>query len=336
MTIHIRMAAVVEEVNQQTNGVIEEGKIVEEVFPLGHIMGCCAHPGCMVSAAPNVHLLKCGACKEVRYCSKEHQVEHFKSGHKHLCKGRKDPSTSTEFSLFEKRAAEAMKKGDWKAAITAHCCMLELTEKTIDIFHPQIAKILDQMASIYQMMTVHDKDGVHTKDYKRAIACYQRMIIVQDFNNPNNKPEETEDSFKTMGKLAQCYVMSGQLELAVTLLQKTEEQVISNFGEESYQRGMILTTLSNPLFSLEKVEEAVEALRKAVALEGFKIDSVKDSAKKLGISNAYFNLGHILAGKGEKKEAAAAYRDCLRAKLDGGLPVGHPDVQEVDNLIKAL
>jgi hypothetical protein len=47
-------------------------------------------------------------------------------------------------------------------------------------------------------------------------------------------------------------------------------------------------------------------------------------------------LGHILAGKGEKKEAAAAYRDCLRAKLDGGLPVGHPDVQEVDNLIKTL
>ena len=229
-----------------------------------------------------------------------------------------------------------MRKGDWKTAITAHSCMLELTEKTIDIFHPQIAKILDQMASIYQMMTVMDKDGVPTKDYARAIMCYQRMVILQDFNNPNNKPEETEESFKTMGKLAQCYVMSGQLQLAVTLLQKTEEQVISNFGEQSYQRGMILTTLSNPLFSLEKVEEATEALRKAVALEGFKVEAVKDSAKKLGISNAFFNLGHILAGKGEKEEAKEAYSHCLRAKLAGGLQVSHPDVMEIDALMKAL
>ena len=103
----------------------------------------------MVSAAPKVHLMKCGACREVRYCSKEHQVEHFKSGHKHLCKGRKDPSTSTDFSIFEKRADVAMRKSEWKTAIAAYSCMLELTEKTIDIFHPQIAKILDQMASIY-------------------------------------------------------------------------------------------------------------------------------------------------------------------------------------------
>ena len=71
------------------------------------------------------------------------------------------------------------------------------------------------------MMTVIDKDGVPTKDYM-LIMCYQRIIILQDFNNPNNKPEETEESFKTMSKLkTQCYVMSGQLELAVTLLKKT-------------------------------------------------------------------------------------------------------------------
>ena len=40
-------------------------------------------------------------------------------------------------------------------------------------------------------------------------------------------------------------------------------------------------------------------LLKAVALEGFKVEVVKDSAKKIGISNAFFNLGHILAGKGQ-------------------------------------
>ena len=332
------MAALVEQAaDERVDTVAAKEAGMDESFPLGHIMGCCALPGCMISAAPNVKLQKCGACSEVSYCSREHQVEHFKSGgHKHLCKGRKDPSTSTDFAVFDKRAQDAMKKRDWKKAIMALGCMLELTEKHKDIFHPQNAKILGQMASIYQQMDEIDKDGVPTKDYKRAIMCLQRMVIVQDFNNPNNKPELTEESFKTMGKLAQCYVMSGQCDLAVTLLKKTEQEVMSNFGEESYERGMILTTMSNPLFTLEKEDEAIEALRKAISLEGYTVDAVKDSAKKLGISDAYFNLGHILAGKGEKEEAKAAYKGCLRAKLAGGLPVSHPDVKEIDALVKAF
>ena len=58
--------------------------------------------------------------------------------------------------------------------------------------------------------------------------------------------------------------------------------------------------------------------------------------KKIGISNAFFNLGHILAGKGQKHEAKEAYSNCLRAKLAGGLQVSHPDVMEINALIKAM
>uniref|UniRef100_A0A6U9R6J4 MYND-type domain-containing protein n=1 Tax=Picocystis salinarum TaxID=88271 RepID=A0A6U9R6J4_9CHLO len=41
----------------------------------------------------------CGGCKTKKYCSKQHQIEHWRHGHKHRCKDgkqRHDPNTSTD------------------------------------------------------------------------------------------------------------------------------------------------------------------------------------------------------------------------------------------------
>ena len=78
------------------------------------------------------------------------------------------------------------------------------------------------------MMTVIDKDGVPTG--LCSSHCVISAYYLARLNNPNNKPEETEESFKTMGKLAQCYVMSGQLELAVTLLKRRKSKSFPTSG----------------------------------------------------------------------------------------------------------
>lgn len=297
----------------------------DEAPPLGHILGVCCLPECMVSRAPKMKLQKCGACKEVAYCCKEHQVLHFKS-HKHLCKGRKDQTSDISFGVFERRAIDAEKKGDWKGALTAYGCMLELTEKGIDVFHTQCSNILDRMAKIRKKVN----------DLDTAICMYQRMIIIKDFNNPNNTDELNEDAFKTMGQLAEAYVMKGNLELAVEMLRKTDDAAKENFGEQSFQRGQTLTTLSNPLHQLKKTDEAIEVLRTAVSLEGFTGENVKDSSKKLIISNAYENLGILLDENGDRAASKAAYEVCLRLKLGAGLLTSHNDVTEVNAKIKAL
>ncbi|CAN0042741.1 unnamed protein product, partial [Phaeothamnion confervicola] len=47
---------------------------------------------------PNVKLLQCGACKTTKYCSKQCQVDHWKS-HKAQCKEARRGSTGSAGSV---------------------------------------------------------------------------------------------------------------------------------------------------------------------------------------------------------------------------------------------
>lgn len=52
----------------------------DEVF----VKDSCAMLGCVHD--PMAKLLTCSACRQVKYCCKEHQRQHWKSGHKKVCK----------------------------------------------------------------------------------------------------------------------------------------------------------------------------------------------------------------------------------------------------------
>lgn len=48
----------------------------------------CAHPECEVSNLLHGQLKRCALCMEVMYCGREHQVAHWKAGHKQDCQRR--------------------------------------------------------------------------------------------------------------------------------------------------------------------------------------------------------------------------------------------------------
>ena len=113
----------------------------------------CGLPRCMVSQhLKKASLSMCSACKEVAYCCKEHQVEHFKEGgHKIICKGSKDKSPLTFNECYEK-ASKFHQTGQYRSAVTFYAAMLELTEKTLGIFHPQVQKLLEQLIFCYKQL----------------------------------------------------------------------------------------------------------------------------------------------------------------------------------------
>ena len=79
------------------------------------------------------NLKACSACNKVFYCSKEHQVEHFKEcGHKLVCEGKKSDKQNSFKDLAEK-AQKYHTQQMWLASLPYYGAMLELTEKC-DIF----------------------------------------------------------------------------------------------------------------------------------------------------------------------------------------------------------
>ena len=128
---------------------------------IGHIKACCGLGRCIVSESEDTPLKHCGQCKQIKYCCREHQVEHFKyGGHKQCCAGRKNAEQEPlVFDKFVQAADTAMKVRDFKTALINYGAMLELTEKNSDIFHPQCANILDQMAKAYKGMQREHLNG---------------------------------------------------------------------------------------------------------------------------------------------------------------------------------
>ena len=104
--------------------------------------------------------------------------------------------------------------------------MLELTEKTLDILHPQCANILDEMAKTYKKQA----------NFQAAIMVYQRILVVRDFNNPTNDAAMNKESYRNMGQLAETYMFDGQFKIAADLLTKGAEVSIYNKYSMRYMR----------------------------------------------------------------------------------------------------
>lgn len=138
---------------------VETPAIEGEAPSIGNIKACCGLGRCMSSESPDTPLKHCGQCKKIKYCCREHQVEHFKyGGHKLVCDGRKNAEVPLVFDNFVQAADTAMKVRDFKTALINYGAMLELTEKNSDIFHPKCANILDQVSThclSLSLITIH-------------------------------------------------------------------------------------------------------------------------------------------------------------------------------------
>jgi hypothetical protein len=91
-------------------------------------------------------LQDCAACKQICYCGKEHQVEHFKEGHKLVCPGR-TKGAPLAFQDCVNKASQYFERGMWVAALPYYAAILELTERHAGVFHPQTVLALDGMAT---------------------------------------------------------------------------------------------------------------------------------------------------------------------------------------------
>ena len=60
------------------------------------------------------------------------------------------------------------------------------------------------MANIYKKQS----------NFESAIGVYQRILVIRDFNNPDNDSELNKESYRNMGQLAETYMFDGQFKIA--------------------------------------------------------------------------------------------------------------------------
>lgn len=152
-----------------------------------------------------------------------------------ICAGRKTSKPLT-FNECATKANKYHTDKMWVATLPYYGAMLELTERyssvkivitsqhlksypihrTLGLFHPQVAQILEAMHTCYTMMG----------KYEQSIACVQRILIIKELMSeamaadPAKGPEHADAVeaskavFSTMGHLAELYMSSGNLKLA--------------------------------------------------------------------------------------------------------------------------
>jgi tetratricopeptide (TPR) repeat protein len=273
---------------------------------------CCALGRC----AATTDLKACAACAEVVYCCREHQVEHFQhGGHKMICPGRKkgDPLS---FKDCADKATRYHESKTWLVALSYYSAILELTERTLGLFHPQVGNILQAMTTCYKML----------EKFEEAAQCLQRVIIVTEIEGGGTDLAKSRDAFNVMGQMAELYLSAGNAAVAKELLVKMEEEAGESFGANSFEKGRTLCALGGCLERMGEVEEALATLQKALAIPAY--GDCTTPADLVAASNCQFNLGVLLFNKGDKS-ASAHFRKSFEMKVKGGLPAGHADIAEV-------
>lgn len=139
-------------------------------------------------------LKACASCCEVFYCCRDHQVEHFKEGgHKLICPGKVTKAPLT-FAECAKKAEHYHSENMWLAALPYYSAMLELSARTLGIFHFQIANCLQVMATCYKKLN----------RLEHAAQIFQRMLVIREVNNDGSE-EKNKELFTSMSCLAELY-----------------------------------------------------------------------------------------------------------------------------------
>jgi tetratricopeptide (TPR) repeat protein len=278
---------------------------------------CCALGRC----AGTKDLKKCSACSEVFYCSKEHQIEHFKeNGHKLICPG-KTKGKILAFADCAQRAQKCFEEKMWLSCICYYGAMLELTERSVGLFHPQVGSLLEILALCYKML----------EKWNEAIGCLQKVVMISEIDDTTDSKVKDAKLFNTMGQLSEFYLQAGQIDLAKQLLLKIEEQAKSVFGENSFERGRALCALAGCYERNNEIDVAVTTLLEAINIKAY--GDCREKVEMISASNAFYNLGVLYLGMENKVESSKQFKKALQMKIKGGLPSDHTDIIETKNYI---
>ena len=265
------------------------------------------------------NLQDCSACKEIRYCGKEHQTEHFKEGHKLVCQGRAK-GAPLKFQECVDKASSYFERKMWVAALPYYAAILELTERGLGVFHPQTMLALEGMCTCY---------GKQEK-FNEQSECLTRIITTKELYNDSSL-ECSKDLYNLMGRLAEALTNAGNLELAKSMIEKTEAEAEKSFGAESFERGKAMMALAICCEREGKVDEASTLMKKALAISGY--GSPTEINQKLSAASGYSNLGQVLLAQNNFTEAASYLEKAALFRVQGGLPRDHPDLIEVKTLL---
>lgn len=292
-------------------------------LPKLDIKACCGLPWC----TNKKDLQVCSACGFIAYCSRPHQVEHFKEGgHKLICTGTKREGGPMTFGQCKDEATRLFSEQKWDASLPFFGAMLELTERTLGKMEFSIVPILDSLSACYQKMGKLDK----------AAHLLQRLIILFEIYQRDNL-EDSRTSFTYMGRLAEIYIRIGHFKLAHDMLQKTAEMAGEVFGSQSFEKGRALCSLGTCVHMAGEVDADTKAesiLLEAVALEGY--GKATERSQMVAASDCFFNLGMIQEGMNKFEEAHASFKSSLELKIKAGLPSSDPDIVQLKESIVAM
>jgi len=238
-----------------------------------------------------------------------------------VCPGRKKGAPLAFQACYEK-AIQYHEQKMWLAALPYYGAMLELTERSLGLFHPQVGNALEAISTCYRMIGRIDD----------AIQCLQRIVLVRELNN-DGSPEKNKEAFATAGLLSELYIQAGNLSLAKELLFKTEQIARSAFGESSFERGRALCAYSGCLELNSEHLESERALREAISLDGYINSTI--SSEKFAASNALYNLGVLLFDRQRFLESIPYFQKSLELKVASGLPIPESDRTEIERFIEA-
>lgn len=263
------------------------------------------------------NLKACSACKVVHYCCKEHQIEHYKKeGHKIVCKGRTE-GEAPSFNTLAAAAEKYHKSGSFRMALLNYGSMLELTEQTLDnVVHPQCAGVLEKIAECYKKLG----------EWDHAIAAYSRVLMILDFNNDNNDPAKNAHAFKVMGQWAECWLLSGSYELALTAFKTIESSAVEFFGDQSIQRAQTFFAEGNCHLEMRNLDRAEVSYKLALSLEHCGRSDVP--SEMLIASRMHDNYGVLLSALERHPEAAEQFAACIDKRTRGGVKAGDADLAQ--------
>jgi len=241
-----------------------------------------------------------------------------------ICTGRKNKDP-LKFNECAERAQKYHTSKSWLVALSYYSAMLELTERTVGLFHSQVGNILQVMATCYKML----------EKYEEAAQCLQRVIIVRELENANSSdPEAGKVAFNTMGQMAELYLSAGNATFAKDLLIKMEEGAKESFGDDSFEKGRVLCALGGCLERLGEVDEAVATLQRALAVKAY--GECTTQPEMVATSNCHFNLAVLYFNQEKKNDAETHFNASLELKKKGGVTLDHPDCVEIQEYLKKL
>lgn len=277
----------------------------------------------------------CSACNIVQYCCREHQVEHFKEGgHKFICPGRVKGEKGQEpldFDTCSEKATSYYSQKMWLAALPYYSAMLELSQRSMGLFHPQCGKLLHVISGLYKLMGKLDKSA----------HCLQVVILIMEMFNDGSK-ETSKEMFKLTGILGETYSDMGSYKVAIELFKKAAEECIEEFGESSSERIQALSALAAAHSHDGDFDESLRVLKGALELKN-NVGANTDNDSKKALSLLHYNLGSLQLEYHDKlsvrtgNEVSESIENFARAKellVAGGYSKDHPDLQEIDSSLR--